>query len=146
MKKVFSIIALSFMLLFLFSGMVSAWGPGCNATTHIDPAAGNGLVPCGISVDAKGTLTCPCELGHFFIMVFRVFNFAVYVIALPLAGLFIVIGGVLFIISAGNPGLAQKGKNMALYSIIALFIIFGAWLIIDIVLKALGYVLPWNIL
>ena len=84
-----------------------------------------GFVPCGVKLNADGkTLACPCELGHFFIMLLRVYKFAVYTVALPLAGLMIVFGGVLMLVSAGNPGLADKGKNLIKYAIISLILIF----------------------
>ncbi len=133
MKKTFSIAFASFVILLLFSGV--AYAAICE-TTHPDLAGS--LVPCGQFPD------CRCELSDLFVMISRIYSFAVYIIALPLAGLFIVIGGTLLLVSGGNPGLAEKGKNILKYTAIGIILVFGSWLIIDVVLKAIGYDLPWN--
>lgn len=89
------------------------------------------------------TLACPCQIPHIFLLFLNLYKFVVKFIALPLAGLFIVLGGLLLAVSGGNPGWAEKGKNMIKYSFIALLLIFGSWLIIDVIMKALGYSLRW---
>jgi len=92
----------------------------------------------------EGIPNCPCELGHLGMMILRIYNFAVWILAIPFAALMVVIGGLLLLISGGNPGWADKGKKILIYSGISLLLIFGSWLIIDVVLKAIGYVLPWS--
>ena len=119
MKKLLIIFFASFALLSLFS------------VTHAQ-----GLVPCGTEGVER------CELEDIFLLVFNVYNFIVWDIATPLAGLIIVIGGVMFIISAGNPGLASKAKSIVIWSVIAWFLIWGSWLIIDTVLNIIGYTGP----
>ena len=128
MKKLFLIFFVSFAFLFLISGTTQAAGPLCD-----DSSGGTiGLVPCGL------TSGCRCELGHVFLLIKNVFNFIVFKIATPLAGLMIVIGGVMLVVSAGNPGYVSQGKHIILWSIIAWLLIFASWIIIDTVLRAIG--------
>lgn len=156
MKKVFSTILVSFALLFLVSGVAQAWGPGCDAVTHKDPGQPTalGIVPCGVNVysstdtlpagTAVGQLKCPCELGHFFIMARGIYIFALWYLALPLAGLLIVVGGVLIVASGANPGLLDRGKAILWGVGWALALMFGAWLLVNIVFTLLGYGGTWN--
>lgn len=96
-----------------------------------------GLVPCGNPGQN------PCTIAHFFIMLNNIFTFIVYWIATPLAVLMITIGGVMILISAGNPNLAGTGKKILWVSIIGLVLVFCSWLIINAILSALGYS-NWN--
>jgi len=93
-----------------------------------------------------GGPACPCTISHIWILLFNLYKFAVFTIALPLAGLIVVLGGVLYIFAGASPGLANTGKTMLWSAAIAIVLMFGSWLIIDVVLKAIGYVVQWNIL
>ena len=100
-----------------------------------------GLVPCG-----QGLPTDPnfkrCELEDLFKLIQIIYKFLVWNIATPLAGLIIVIGGIMLIISAGNPGLANQAKKIIMNSIVAWLLVFGSWLIINTVLNVIGYIGP----
>lgn len=48
-----------------------------------------------------------------------------------------VFGGFMWLTSAGNPDRVQTGTNAMLYSVIGLFIIFGAYVILNTVLKGI---------
>jgi hypothetical protein len=90
--------------------------------------------------------SCPCEIGDFFSTLVYIYNFIVIYIATPLAVIALIIGGVLLMISAGNPNLATKGKQILWAAIIGLVLVFGSYLIIDFILcTALGYC-SWKIL
>lgn len=105
-------------------------------------ASAQGLVPCGNDVN-KNNIIDPeeqCTIGYFFSMLGLIYNFLVLNIATPLATLGLIIGGVLFIFSGGNPGLAQWGKDAIRLSIIGLVLALGSWLIIKTILTALGYI------
>lgn len=146
MKKVFLIFFASFAILFLFSTIIYA----------------DGLVPCGTGspTNPDGTINSywrRCELKDLFTLALNVYNFIVLKIATPLAGLLIVIGGVLIMISGGpggknpvtgvvSPNLYTTAKNMIKGAAIGIFLIFGSWLIINIVLTAIGYnpPFPWS--
>lgn len=60
-------------------------------------------------------------------------------VAASLAFLAFVIGGLIFLISRGNPEMVTKGKNSILGGIIGLFIVFFSWNIVDFTLSKLGY-------
>ena len=91
---------------------------------------------------AEGIVPCQngCTIGDFFTMLGNIYNFLVLYIATPLAILGLTIGGVMYMISAGDPGLAQKGKDALWASFWGLILTFGSWLIIKAILSALGYV------
>jgi len=141
MKKTFLIFFVSLALLLLFSGTAKAVScVGGHPELFPDPSPGQApaIVQCGQFPD------CPCDLGDFFLTLLRIYNFAVYFIALPLATLMVIIGGVLILISGGNPNRAATGKNILKFAIIGLVLAFGSWLIIDVVLKAIGYMGNWT--
>ena len=87
-----------------------------------------GLVPCG------GTGEPKCNLCHFFQLLQNIINGA-SILVLSLAALFIVIGGIVILSSAGSPDRASEGKRMITYSIIGIIICFGAWMIINTVMN-----------
>lgn len=106
----------------------------------------DGLVPCGKEVDQNG-LVCRCELAHVFVLILNVYNFLVLNIATPIAALLIVFGGVLLLVSGGSPGLASRARQILWGAAIGLLLVFGSWLMINIVLSAIGYPgfggVPW---
>lgn len=132
MKKFLLIFFASLTLLFLSFSQISA----ADCPSSGDPGA-TGLVPCGV--------TCSCTILNFFAMLGRIYEFLVKDIAAPLAILALTIGGVLILISAGNPNLMSTGKKIVYVSIIGLFLVFASWLIVDLILGALGYSMgkPW---
>ena len=104
--------------------------------------ASAGLVPCG-------TIEHPekCNLCHFFQLLQAIINGA-SVTLLALAAIFIVIGGIVILSSAGSPDRMSEGKKMITYSIIGIVVCFGAWIIINTVMSALvnpgKMPWPWN--
>jgi hypothetical protein len=121
MKKLFLILLVSVVVMSAFFGFSSI-------AQAADP-----LVTCG------GTGQPRCEFSDLLDLVGRVFNFLLYDIATPLAAALIVAGGVVMTVSAGNPAWIAKGKNMVIWSIIAWVLILTSWIIVDTVLKAIGY-------
>ena len=132
MKKIFLIFFIALMLSPVILAPNAAQASQCGGAT--------GLVPCGLDA------TCPCEIQDFFVMLARIFNFAIKWIVTPLAVLMLTIGGVLILISAGNPNLAGLGKKTLYAAIIGLVLAFGSWLIIGFILNALGYTGNWSTL
>jgi len=98
------------------------------------------LVPCGCD-------SCPCTLCHFFLLLDRVVDFLILEIVPIAATLMLVVGGVMFLTSAGNPNTVEKAKKIMTSVIFGLMIIFTAWLIINTLLFYLGYTGPiwWQI-
>lgn len=111
-------------------------------------AFAQGLVPCG------GAGQRPCSICDFGILVINITNFLIYNIAIPLAGLMIVIGGVMIMIGAASEERVKAGKKMFTNAIVGIVIVFLAWLMVDTVIKVLtgsfgqrsffGTFGPWN--
>lgn len=108
-----------------------------------------GLVPCGQYPD------CRCEITDFFVMLLRLFNFITFVIATPLAGLIILIGGIMIMISGGpgsanpitgviSPNMYSTGKAMVFNAVIAVILIFTSWIIMNAVMAAFGFLGAWH--
>ena len=131
MKKIFRVFFVSLAFLFLGFSQILAAECGPNG----DPSA-TGLVPCGIS--------CECTITNFFVMLTNIYDFIVWWIAAPLAILALTIGGIFILISAGNPNLQGTGKKIVYAAIIGLVLVFCSWIIIDFILKAVGYAGNWS--
>jgi hypothetical protein len=98
-----------------------------------------------ITVRALGSYPkCRCELGHVFILGLNIYNFIVRDIATPLAALLFVLGGVLLVASGANPNWASTGKKIMWSAGIGIVIIFSSWVIINVVLSAIGYAPAWS--
>ena len=126
MKKIFLSIAAFCLLLIIFIPVLAA--------------ADAPLVPC------NGTTT-PCTMDMVFTMIGGVYSFIIK-LAAGLATLVATIGGVLILVSAGNPSLSGTGKKIFYSALIGLFLVLGSWLIINLVLTAIGYknVASWSTL
>jgi len=134
MKKILLIALILIPILIIFPNAIQAkeCPPPPNAPALY-------LVHCG--QDAS----CPCEIGDFFAMLARIYNFLVWNIAGPLAILAITIGAVVLMTSAGNPAQAGTGKKILWAAIIGLVLVFLSWLIINTILEAIGYTGAWNV-
>jgi len=136
MKKIFLIILLVLFLVPLL------------AQAQLVP---EGLVPCGGCAeygpdpDNPGETKCiryriPCQLCHLFVLFDNILNFIFFDIVPPLAILMIAIAGFYFIFSTGDPGKLAQGKTILRTTAIALIIIYGAWLIVHLVLTFPGLI------
>lgn len=86
----------------------------------------------GISADCYNAGNCNfCDIGR---VITSVFNFLRNDIALPLAVLMIVYGGVTMIFSAGSSSRVASGRKILLSAIIGFAIVLGASLIINFAL------------
>ena len=100
-----------------------------------------GLVPCGRRADDASTTvdeSAPCSLCHFFILIDVVVDFALFKLAPPLALLMLIIGGGMFMLSAGNPQTVTTGKKIIESVLIGIVIIYGAYLFIGLFLQSIG--------
>ena len=77
-------------------------------------------------------------------MAANIYEFIVKYIVTALATTMIVVGAVFLMISAGNPNLAGIGRKMIYSAIIGLVLVYGSWIIIDTLLKILGYTGNWS--
>jgi type IV secretory pathway VirB2 component (pilin) len=80
-----------------------------------------------------------CTINDFFTMLGNIYDFVAGGIAGPLAIVAIIIGGMMMILSAGNPALFARGKQVLLLAVIGLLLTYGSKLIIDTLLNAMGY-------
>ncbi len=110
-----------------------------------------GFVPCGKTVflDSEpdpNTGKCSsmgnpkyisCQLCHFFIMINGILKYILSTIIPPIAVLMIIIGGLMFYLSGGNPNILKKARAVLQGVIIGLFLIYGSYLIIGVVLSVL---------
>jgi hypothetical protein len=89
-----------------------------------------GLVPCGDSGEPD------CNWCFLMQMVKNVIDFLVY-IAIPLAVLMIIVGGIMIMTAAGSTSRVAKGREILTAAIVGLIIALLSWLIIDTILKML---------
>ena len=98
----------------------------------VKPAHGAGLVPCG------GPGEPECNLCLFVQMIVNIIQWLWAFVAV-LAMVFIIVGGFMYIFSAGNPELMARAKNVLTWAIVGFVITLCAWLIINMVMQALEY-------
>lgn len=99
-----------------------------------------GLVPCGGPPPEE-----PCNICHIFQLLQTIIQGAMIAI-LAWAGMFILIGGIIILASAGSAEQASKGKKTITYAIIGIIVAFGSWMIINMIMNALVNpdVMPWK--
>jgi len=87
-----------------------------------------------------------CTICKFFAMLANIYYFLTAKIATPLAVIALTVGGVMIMMSAGNPNVLSNGKKILWSAIIGLALVFGSWIIINFILTTLGYALGswWN--
>ena len=90
------------------------------------------LVPCGPNTGIE------CELCHLFVVLDKIIDFALFNIVFPLATLLLVIGGGMYMLSAGDSSKITKARQILSSTIIGLVIIFSAWLVINTFMTAIG--------
>jgi len=132
---------------------MTAIGPGgtgtCGpVTVGLNAVPTGGLVPCGRldkGNDPNIDMTRPCDLCAAMYMLKKTLNF-VMEIAAGIAVFILVIAGLLYAFSGGNPQNTEKAKSAITNALLGLVIIFIAWLIVAIVLNAMGYggIATWN--
>lgn len=112
------------------------------------PAAAALVAPCtGTTPGVEGTICTLCDL---FATGQNIFNFMIN-IAAALMGIGVLYGGILLMIAGGNEDLHRKGIDAVRRAVIGFVIVFGAWVIINTILVALGgsaqprgFPWPWN--
>ena len=107
--------------------------PQITLAEAFDPA--QGLVTCGNADDGSDA----CTICDFFDTLAKIYDFLVKWIAAPLAVVAISVGAVFMLIGGSSPNLYDTGKKIVRTAIIGLFLVFASWLIIDLILHAVGY-------
>lgn len=70
-----------------------------------------------------------CTFCHFFLLFQNLFNFAIKIMAPLLATAFIVYGGYMYLISAGNTSKLEAAKKILKNTVIGLLIVYGSYAI-----------------
>ena len=127
-------------LLFLIVIMISLGMPLLQANAQ-------GLTPvCGYDLNKDGiysSQTEGCKLCHFFVLGNNILKF-LFLTLIPIgAVIMVVVGGFMFLVSAGNPTSLQRGKDILTTTIKGLIIVCVAWLVVDFFFVALG-VTTWS--
>ncbi len=106
----------------------------------INIANAAGLVPCG------GPGQSECTICHLFVGIKNIVDFLTLNIAMPLAVVILIYGGVMLLVSGGSEEKIKKGKTALGAAVWGLLIVFAAWLIIATILGNLikPAFLPWN--
>jgi len=81
------------------------------------------LVPC----------TDNCSVACFYVMIDRIISFLLYAIAMPLSATALMVSGI-YLVAGGSEKAITTGKAIFKFTLIGLFIAFGAWLIVDLIL------------
>ena len=105
----------------------------CQTTVRISQPLPIISGPCHNLVPCKDN----CTLNDLFIMLHNIVDCLVY-LATIICLLFIVIGGLLYIFSLGNPEMLSRAKNTILWAIGGLALVFLAWLIINTIMVVMG--------
>jgi len=133
-KKIFSIVCLSFLVFSLLPISVNAALVPCgNRDANPDAVGFQDPYP-----DTEINEACPCTLCHFFILFKNVIDFVLFRIIPPLAILMLVIGGIMFFGAGASPTTLEKAKKIITNTIIGLIIIFTAWLTINTFMMFIG--------
>lgn len=94
----------------------------------INPAQA-GLVPC---------FGPDCTFCHFFLLFQNLFNFAIWTMAPLIATAFVVYGGYMYLISAGNTSKLESAKSILKNTVIGLLIVYGSYAIASSLIGALA--------
>ncbi|MFW5853315.1 MAG: pilin [Patescibacteria group bacterium] len=78
-----------------------------------------------------------CTFNDLFTLADNIVSFLTTYIAIPVATLAIVIGGIMWAINAANPAYIDKGKNIIKTALTGLFISLAAWLIVKFIVTLL---------
>ena len=112
-------------LLFSFAILLSLSGPSVAIANE------GGIVPCGTSDTAM------CEVCHLVTLVSNIVNWITGVLFI-LAMTVITISGVLYVVSAGNPGMITMAKNAIKTALIGVIVVLSAWLVVTYVMGTLA--------
>jgi hypothetical protein len=105
-----------------------------------DPEGASGnLVPCGTSANSNA-----CSLCDLYVLVKRVINFLLFGLALPIAVVMMLLGGMYILTSMGSEERIKQGKAAIYNTVIGAVLAFAAWLIINTILTTLGFKFTWT--
>lgn len=116
-----------FSILFVFFPIIRVSADSSSSTgSSTSPSA---IVPCGLNEAYSGGTTDVCTLCHLIIGIKNIIDWIVK-IAITVALVGITIAGVMYIISAGSPGMMQTAKSFMTACIIGFALTLAAWLMV----------------
>lgn len=136
-KSLFILIFATIIGLAVISPYHNVYGQGSES---VPGGEGSGNTPSNPSVDAVKSYKLPDPLGNngeISTVVNKLIKGVLGVIGV-LALIAFIWGGVLWMISMGDEAKIKKGKEMMIYAVWGIVVIFGAYAILDLVLRALG--------
>ena len=92
-------------------------------------AASSGLVPC------KGT---DCDFCKLLQLVLNIINFIAKTLAPAVAGLLVVVGGIMYLLAGSNPSFIGRARGILLNVVVGLVIIYVSYLIVYTILNVLA--------
>lgn len=96
-------------------------------------ALGAGLVPCGGDPPEPA-----CDFTYLLALANNVVDFLIKIGGL-VAVIAVVYIGWIFVTSGGNPDARSRAKSILLNVVIGIALMLGAWLIVHLIVRALGY-------
>ncbi len=93
---------------------------------------------CGDKSDPLRQIYLHCQLCHFFVMIDGIISFVLIYIVPPLAVLMLVAGGLMLYFGGVNPNLLTRGKTLMKGVLIGLALVYGAYMIVGIILTIIG--------
>jgi hypothetical protein len=90
------------------------------------------LVPCG------GSGQPDCELCHIFVLFDNIVKFILQSVVPPVAGLMLIIAGIMFFAAAGDSAKTNKAKSIITSVVIGLLIVYGAYLLVSLFFMSIG--------
>ncbi len=93
---------------------------------------------------ASGLITCDgvdteCNFEKLILMINRVINFFIYIIAGPIIALSFAYAGFLMVTSGGNPSKKDEAKSIVGKALVGFIFLLAAWLIVKTILVVFGY-------
>lgn len=96
----------------------------------------------GCSANGRSATECgDYEISDFLVMAIKISQWILGVVG-SLTLLMFVYGGITFLLSAGASDKVAKAKKIIVAAVVGLAIVFGSWLIINFVFRAMG--LDWQ--
>lgn len=100
----------------------------------------SGLVPvCNTESLADGSFSDPCDFEVLMTMINYLIEWSLKYLATPVFALLFIYAGWLYLSDAANSGNKGKAKKIMKNALMGYLVILFAWLIVDTIMKALGF-------
>ena len=129
----------------------SEWSPAASFEIISAPKEFiGGLVPCGQRYNNPGNSgvyeSKPCEFSDLFVMVKMLLDFLLWRLGLIALALVVLLAGTSSYFALGSPNIIANLKRLKDSTLKGYALMFSAWLIVNLILKLLGYTVTWWII